>query len=130
MDFTKLNATEYANKGADLQVLHPATNEPLDGVIITLLGEDSAEYKKRIAEARRKMSTSKKRFSIADAEAEAMENRIAVTVGWEGISEAGKELECTPENVRYMYEKYGWLVEQVDKFVMDRANFFPTVGVN
>jgi hypothetical protein len=130
MDFGKLNATEYADKGAVLNVLHPATREPLPGVTITLLGQDSKVYKARLSKMRQSFSGSNKKLDISKIEDEAANNRVAVTIAWEGVEENGKPLECTPENVRYMYEKYDWLVEQVDRFVSDRANFFPTADVS
>jgi hypothetical protein len=126
MDFSKLNAQEYADKGAVLQVLHPATGEPLEGVTITLLGQDSKVYKGKIADLRRRVINSKGKVDIDRAETEAMNSRVAMTIGWNGIEENGEPKECTPDNVRYFYDKYDWLIEQVDKFVGDRSNFFPT----
>ena len=127
MDFSKLNMTEHADKGAKMQVMHPSTGEPLEGVTITLLGDDSTVQRLRLAELRQKALAKKGNFNkIYDLTEEHSQNiRISKTIGWEGVVWEGKELACTPENVRKIYSNDGfrWLVDQVDRFTVDRSNF-------
>jgi hypothetical protein len=47
-----------------------------------------------------------------------------VTLSWENVEVNGESLECTPENAKKLYEEYYWLLQQVDTFVGERANFF------
>lgn len=131
IDLSSLNATEYADKGAKMQVVHPVTGEPIEGMSITLLGKDSTVYNQRIAAAKRKAAKAKK-YGIEDAEDDALSNRIACTVAWEGMVFNGEPLECIPDNVRKIYADDGfrWLVDQVDAFQRDRSNFFPKADVS
>ena len=66
-----------------------------------------------------------KDIDIDTLEKEAMETRVALTLGW-GCLELGDdgELEFTEDNVRKVYTDFPWLAEQVDEFQGDRANFF------
>lgn len=127
MDLSKLNMTEHADKGAKMQVLHPATGEVLDGVTITLLGDDCTLQKQRYAELRRNAFKNKNQIDKAldRAEETALDLRISKTIAWEGIDWNGGPFECTPENVRKIYSDPGfsWLVEQVDRFTAERSNF-------
>jgi len=126
MDISKLNLTEHANRGAELQILHPVNKTPLDGMTITLRGADSTLYRQRLAEWRRKFLNTNKVPGVSDAEEQAMECRVACTVKWKGMELNGKPYECTPENVRELYSNpgYSWIVEQVDAFIQERSNFF------
>jgi hypothetical protein len=49
---------------------------------------------------------------------------VKLTVAWEGFTLDGVKLDCTPENVRTVYNEWSWIKEQVSEFVADRANFF------
>jgi len=126
MDISKLDMTEHANRGAQLQVLHPVNKTPIEGMIITLLGTDSTLYRQRFAAWRQKFINTNNVPGINDAEEQAMECRAACTVNWKGMERDGKPYECTPQNVRELYSNpgYSWLVEQVDAFIQDRSNFF------
>lgn len=126
MDISKLNMTEHADRGAQLQLLHPVDKTPLEGVTVTLLGADSTLYRNRLAAWRGKFMSSNKAPALNDAEEQAMECRVACTVSWQGMELGGKPYECTPENVRELYSNpgYSWLVEQVDAFIQERSNFF------
>ena len=127
MDLSKLNMTEHADKGAEMQVMHPSTGEPLDGVTITLLGDDSTVQRLRLAELRQKALAKKGNFNkIFDmTEEHSLNLRISKTIAWKGVLWEGKELDCTPENVRKIYSNDGfrWLVDQVDRFTKERSNY-------
>lgn len=126
MDLSKLNMTEHADKGAEMQVVHP-NGEPLEGVTITLLGDDCTLQRQRIAEIRRKALANKNNFNkVYDkTEEEATNIRVSKTIAWSGVKWGEDDLPCTPENVRKIYTDggYKWLVDQVDRFTMDRSNF-------
>ena len=55
---------------------------------------------------------------------DSIDDLVKLTVSWEGFTLDSKKLDCTPENVRKVYNEWSWIKEQVSEFVADRANFF------
>lgn len=129
MDLNNLKPVK-ANEGAVLQLLHPDTEEPIKGMTITLLGQDSEVYRKiQLAKqqaALNRISRGKKATDLkADKLAEdTIEDMVKMTVAWTGLELDGKELECKPVNIKKVYSEWNWIFEQVTEFVADRANFF------
>ena len=130
-----LDLARAADPGRDqaawLEVMDPVSGRP-NGVRIRLAGLDSPAHRaaqremtnRRLAAMARRGSRYRPRAE--ELEAEALNLLVAVTLDWEGISENGQPLACTPENVREVYARVPWLHEQVDDFVGDRANFLRT----
>lgn len=119
-----------ADDGAALNIIHPETEEVIDGMTITLLGQDSKVYRKlqmaKQQAALNRMAKGKKAIDL-DAEKlseDSIDDLVKLTTGWAGFSLDGKELEFTPENVRMVYTDWAWIKEQVQEFVGNRANFF------
>lgn len=135
MDLSNFDTTAAAQAGAKLELKAP-NGDPLlqdDGapVTITLLGRDSDVWRRaERAALDRRVNTRKKTVQSADLERDALEALVAVTVGWSGIVLDGNALDCTPPNVRRVYERFRWVREQVDEFVGDRANFLPASATN
>lgn len=122
MDLNDLDVRKAADEGADLQLEHPVTGEPLD-VTIRLLGSDSAAYRnavKRIAERRR----GQKRQTLDEMEQQAAELMASITVGWANLERDGKPVDFSHDAAQQVYIDFPWIREQVDQFVTDRANFF------
>lgn len=132
MDLSTLSV-DPDNQTAELEIVHPSTFEPIsddDGNVLTLTlyGPDSNALKAVQDEfqakafkdgvKRRKMSINPKQIK-----AQAMAYTVAAVADWKHISFEGKELECTPKNVRMVFEKLPWLKEQVDEFISERSNF-------
>lgn len=135
MDLSKFNVSVMAEKGADLLLEHPATGEPIEEngepVIITLLGTDSKAYREKNRDFQREriaqMARNRKKtidYTVSDEDA--CELLAACTKGWSGIERDGKPLEFSNEAAFDLYMEYGWIREQVDLFIGDRANFFTT----
>ena len=127
MDLANLDTKAAAERGADLHLEHPVSGEPLytdDGkpLTIRLLGNDSREFKAGLSELA-ETRAGKKRTSIAAAEANGIELLTRVTVGWSNIVYNGEALKFSPENARMLYRERPWIMEQVDAFVANRANF-------
>ena len=88
MDLNTLKAVK-ADEGATLQLVHPQTEEPLDGMTITLLGQDSAAYRK-IQMAKQQMALNrlakgKRATADLDAEklaAEMIDDLAKLSVSW------------------------------------------------
>lgn len=136
MDLSKLNLEVYAEQGATLELEHPVTGESVlqdDGspVTITLLGQDSKAWRAKNKEYQQKriakMAKNRKReidFSVSDEEA--CDLLAACTLGWVGIEEGGKAIEFSRDAAYDLYMRFPWIREQVDTFIGDRANFFPS----
>jgi hypothetical protein len=129
MDLKNLKPV-MADEGALMQVRHPETEEPIDGMTITLLGQDSAVYRKiqfgKQQAALSRISKGKKAVEL-DAEKlaeDSIDDLVKLTVDWSGFTLDGKALEATPENLRMVYSEWNWIKEQAQEFVADRAHFF------
>lgn len=119
-----------ADDGAVLNIVHPETEEVIDGMTITLLGQDSKLYRKiqlsKQQAALNRMAKGKKALDL-DAEKlseDSIDDLVKLTTAWSGFVLDGKDLDCTPENVRAVYSDWSWIKEQVQEFVGNRANFF------
>lgn len=124
--------TVKADTGAVMDVLHPQTDEPIKGMTITLLGQDSEVYRK-IQQARQQVTINRmaKGKKAVDLDAEKLaedtiDDLVKLTVGWEGFAEGKTRLEFSKEAAHRIYSDpgYAWLKDQVQAFIGDRANFF------
>ena len=121
-----------ADDGAVLQIAHPESEEIIEGMTITLLGQDSKVYRKiQLAKQQAALNRISKGKKAVDFDAEqraedSIDDLVKLTVSWEGFTLDSKKLDCTPENVRKVYGEWSWIKEQVSEFVADRANFFRT----
>ncbi len=129
MDLNSLKPVK-ADKGATLAIVHPETEEPIEGMTITLLGQDSAVYRKiQLAKQQAILNRMAKGKKMVDLDAEKMaedtiDDLVKLTVKWTGFEMGGEDLPCTPENCRMVYSDWPWIREQAQEFVANRANFF------
>lgn len=146
MDLDDLKIADVAETGVELTVVHPGTKEAFEatseidaetgkrvwtsvydkplGMYITVLGQDSSEYQRRMRAWINKIR-SKELVPFEDTEKYLMETRIACVVGWRGIIVGGEEIPCTKDNVRKVLTNpnYRFLCDQIDAFHSNRANF-------
>jgi len=124
MKLTDFNSVEGSDEGAVMYISHPVSGVDTDAWI-KIAGPDSKLAKQRRASIQRLMRGKRKSNDIdfEMLEKEAMETRVALTLDW-GNVEADGPLEFNEKNVRYVYEQFPWIAEQVDEFQSDRANFF------
>jgi len=125
MKLTDFNSVEGSNEGAVMYVKHPVTGVETDAWI-KMAGPDSKLAKERRSAIQRLLRGKK---SVADVdidtlEEEALQTRVALTLDWGNIEAEDKKLTFNEKNVRYVYENFPWLAEQVDEFQGDRSNFF------
>lgn len=119
-----------ADDGAILQIVHPESEEPIDGMTITLLGQDSKVYRKiQLAKQQAALNRIAKGKRAVDLDAEklaedSIDDLVQLTTDWSGFMLDGVTLGCTAENVRKVYGEWAWIKEQVQEFVADRSNFF------
>lgn len=111
---------------------HPVTYEPLEGpggpVEIKLAGPDSEIHKKatRAIQARMLKQLGKKRtkdLTPEEVERVNMKTAVACTLDWKNVEWQEETLDPTDENIKMVYENVGWLYDQVNEFINDRANF-------
>lgn len=129
MDLNKLKPTR-AEEGAVMEVVDPNTEEVIDGMTITLLGQDSSVFKnlkRRKQNAMLARMAKGKKATMLDAdslEKDAIDEIVALTVDWKGFELDGKKLPFNEENARMVYEGWEWLLQQAQEFVSNRSNFF------
>lgn len=128
MDFANYETKTNAEKGVEMVVINPSNGEKTDAKI-RLNGRDSSAFRNAMkAQAQKAMEASKRKDEPAgadDYEVETCKTLAACTISWEGVVEDGKAVEFSKEAAASLYLKYGWLRDQVDRFIGDRTNFFP-----
>lgn len=130
MDLAQFDLTEAADKGITVELIHPITEEPLEdedgkSVSVKVLGKDSRKWQqvaKRI-QARNANKYRNKEAPLAETEKNLREILAECTVSWTNIEYNESQLKCTKENALMLYEKRGWIAEQVLGAATDRANY-------
>lgn len=127
MDLNKLDLTKASNEGAWLTLKHPVSNDDLP-MKIKIIGKDSDKFIKLSEDFRRSTledmknnKTSEQRIQTAKEYGDNL--LVACTIEWQGIELDGKKLDCTADNVKLVYQRFGWIKEQVDTAIADRALF-------
>lgn len=125
---------EAASKGAWLHLLHPSTREPLfnepdQPVRWLIAGRDSEQYQKVQAaqQTRRIEDSAKTRTKTLTGErftGEALDLLAGCVLDVENSVFKGVALVPEFAAVRAVLKAEPWLAEQLDEFVMERANFF------
>lgn len=120
---TDFNQFDLGLDQAVMDVIHPTTGEPIVGedevrAQITVLSSDSREYARREREATRKYARRRGRIHVDEVN---LDRAVAATVAVHGILLDGNEV--TPANVRQLYERHRWLVDDVLGFMHERSNY-------
>jgi hypothetical protein len=131
-DIAELDTTKACDRGAEMELVHPVTAEPL-GIFITILGKDSTVFREHIREAvndkLRREQIARKRGkdlepdTVEKSEQESIELLTLCTKGWRNMVMGGHELEFTPANVRKVYSEYPWIRKQVDEGIANLELF-------
>ena len=108
----------------DVKLKHPVSGDELDATI-KVYGKDSSVFQNAIKQrAKAQIARKSKDIDLDANDKDSIELLADCTQGWSGISEGGKQIECTRSNAVDIYTKYKWIREQVDIAIGDRANFF------
>ncbi|MET3648029.1 hypothetical protein [Phyllobacterium ifriqiyense] len=114
--------------GFDLDILHPATGEKT-GLVIKVASYRSERVKRvqrRLANAaiREGKKNPKKVGTVEEIEEKTNEIVAASVISW-NLTQGGKPVECTPENVLKVVSNpdYFFISEQIDKAADEDANF-------
>lgn len=145
MDIGKLDTIAACNAGAEIELLHPSTQEPL-GIFITVLGKDSdvcrEHFRNTVNENIRRAAMAKKRgkdeelTTYEKQQERGVELLVSCTLGWRTVEKIdgtetekpvitlkGEDLQYTKANAKRLYEVMPWIKEQVDTAIMDLENF-------
>ena len=132
LDLSALDTIAASDKGARVELRHPATNAPL-GVFISVYGKDSTIFRSHVRDAQnariRATQAAQRRgkapdaVSVEEREAEALDLIVALTFEFENIELDGEKLSFTPANARKLYTRLPWVMNQVDIAIGDLENF-------
>ena len=134
IDLNNLDLATAGDSGFDLQLLHPVDKSELEGMKIRIRGDKSktvaAFDRKRINELQQKERVLKGKnkeltFTTDELEKMAVEAAAVRVISWQGISEGGMVLDCTPENITHVMTKYSWMRDQVREASEELENFRP-----
>lgn len=118
-------SVERQNEGVVVEILHPATDEPV-GLSIRVVGPDSDIARKadRAMVSRRVKARRVQQLTAEELLEEARIKLAHCTIAWEGMADKGQPLELTFENAAEVYRRAPWIMEQVAAAAGDRARFF------
>lgn len=127
-----LNVAGKAEAGAVLTLLDPYTDEVLTDdegrtTEITLLGADSrvfvkAEQQALQAKVQKSVKRGKAKVNLAQVASDLVHQLALCTTGW-NITEGGKPHPCTTAAAEKLYTDNPWIRDQVQEFIVERANF-------
>lgn len=136
-DLASIDTVAACNKGVEIELKHPVTNEPI-GIFWSILGSDSdvfREYMRELANARiRKEAMARKRGrdsevdTVEMAEERTIELLTVCSVGWRSaekptITFKGEELEFNVPNAKKVLVGLPWVRKQIDEGIGDLENF-------
>lgn len=130
MDLSKFDGfAKSFDDGLRVEIRHPVTGEKL-GMAVTVASYQSERVKKvqrKLANAamREQRRNPKKAATVDEVEDKAHDLMCAAVLSWEGFERDGKELPCTPENVRAVITSPDlfFISEQIDRAAEDQQAF-------
>lgn len=136
-DIGSINPEAASDAGAEFELVHPETKEPL-GVFITALGQESSVFKDHLRETTnariRKQHQLRRRgkdldpLTVEQQEAEGIDALVLLTRGWRTgdekvITFEGAKLDFNVPNCRRLYTERPWIRKQVDEATADLSLF-------
>lgn len=119
MDIDELYTVERHETGAEMQLIDQSGNKT--DCFIKLAGVDSKLWRKSFGKHRKEIiSNARKDKDSVDATADLM---ASVTLGWRGFTYKGEPVEFSKTKAKQLYKNAPYILEQVDQFIADRANF-------
>lgn len=118
MTIRKLDGTELTRDGKPVQIFLRGPDSE------AYLAGQQAQVRKRLSRAADRGSLKAADIDLDEADRDALELMVSCTVKWDGVKTPdGKPIDCTPDNVRALYQNYPLIREQVDVFITNRAHF-------
>lgn len=119
MELGDICTREAHEKGAEVNIAHPVTEEKTD-FFITVLGPDSRAWRKARKIALSELYSAKSTGSEYDFEVEML---AAATISWRGLESDGKPVEFSQEKCKKLYVDSPTTLDQVNAFIGDAQNF-------
>ncbi|MGV8954611.1 MAG: hypothetical protein ACOH2M_26170 [Cypionkella sp.] len=119
-------------EGTSIPVLHPVDKTPLkdektgEAITVDIVGQDSEQYRARARFIQNsRLKTLRKGGDLVSEETEIQDigTVAACITGWKHIMLDGKVLEFNKANARVLLTRLPWLREDIDRAIVDRANF-------
>lgn len=144
MDFASMGRTLAKSDGVEMHLVAPDGVTPLYAVqekgkwtvtadpnakdaqpcILTVVGQDSRDYRRRKHELVDALRTRQKTMKSAQIETESLKLVAAGVTGWANIIwDDGSQLEFTDDNLLRFLDLYRPAFDQVNEFIADRGNF-------
>lgn len=133
-DIVTQNFSDSAEAGYTFNLILPTGED--SGAKLTILGELSQTVKnysrKKVKEFQLQQQTAKRKGkdvdpSIEELEEMAVEGALVRLVGWEGITEKGKEVLFSKEKAKEILTTHPWIREAIIDESGDVTNFRPKV---
>lgn len=137
LKLSTLDPTIHADVAQKLVLLHPSTGDVLvddsgNECGIYLFGTDSRAYKAVQARQTDAMLAqvsaigSMKQITEASAKADQIELLVAATKDWYNLSvdDSGEPTPFSVEAAAKLYRQNPWIVEQAERFIKNRRNYF------
>lgn len=136
-DLASIDTVAACNKGYEVELKHPATNEPI-GIFWSVLGSDSDTFRDYMKEATnaklRKDAMARKRGkdvevrTVEEAEKETIDLLTLCSLGWRSTDSSaikfkGEDLAFNVPNVRRVLTELPWIRRQIDEAIGDLENF-------
>lgn len=122
-DLANLNVAEKSEEGTWIEIEHPVSSEPL-GMHVKILGTESKAYQKALRKNQdKRLKKGMRKVKSEELENESIELLVQCVVDWQDFVFEGEELECKPENIRWVFKNYKWVKDQVDEQIGDYSNF-------
>lgn len=89
---------------------------------ILVAGAHSSRYRRK-KEALDRRKVDKNTFVEGKWTSDATELVIACVIDWRGVENKGQPIDCTPHNVRAIFEAYPHMLRACDEAINEPANF-------
>lgn len=117
MNAKRFYSKEAANAGKRVALTEPNGKKTDEWILVA--GQDSDAYRKSEAEYRKKITEAVAKGEEMPEDGNALLNRtVACVIGW------SLDDECSPENVRELFENAPYIRDLVETTIFSRERFF------
>lgn len=123
MDLKDLSTSTMSEKGVWLEEILDAKSIVIPGIRIKVIGKNSKHAKAYGVKLSTVMAGQQDIRSVKEANDVADDLYIGCVMDWEGFTEDGQELPCTPENVKKLFDNVPYIKRQIIEAVGDDSLF-------